>query len=462
MTENNGHHPAEVTGLEAEVVHPEDVELLESEGPGDDDEDDDFDDDDIDDNYEVELSESGVDPPWSPVPLAPAYQFQEQFPEAAVEVVFPTVYEENRSQKLADLTTAWETKTITHRRMAEQAAKELGFEQYDYDEEQEALKLEISSGEVPPPLGGGDALAGRVGQGFPHQPPAPGSGVAKPAAPAGSGQSDSVGVGKRDDLSDQSVAAFKRDMRTSEVARTLLQLATEARRRTNLKEQDVPPDQKITKTEVLYMEDGGPKRCDRCIMWISDTSQCTIHPAEQAVSADQVCLLYVNGAPTNTQEGARPEGYVTADVSGLGEGNTSCGNCRYGNGRPECGHPAITPFPIDNRGGCCNAWRSLDGQPRLTIISLQREGLAQVNRRMSRLEEGVTKLAERMSRPPRITVNPPAVTVKPAKVTVNVPPAKAPVVNVEVQTPKPGPTRFERDDSGAIVRSIPEEPRGDA
>lgn len=113
----------------------------------------------------------------------------------------------------------------------------------------------------------------------------------------------------------------------------------------------------LTAAEVLYMEDGGPKRCDRCIMWIPGRDRCTIHRKKDVVTANMVCGLYVHGKPM----GGTPTGEVTPQISDLGRGDTRCGNCLYGNGAPTCQHPCLDGFSIDNFGGCCNAWTTLPG-----------------------------------------------------------------------------------------------------
>ncbi len=97
--------------------------------------------------------------PWTPLPLRPTRVFLEENPDAQVEIIFPTVYEEDRSKKIQDLATAEGLKVISHRRMSEQMAKELQQEQYDYDEEQEDIQLH------PSPVTGALASA-VVGQGL--------------------------------------------------------------------------------------------------------------------------------------------------------------------------------------------------------------------------------------------------------------------------------------------------------
>jgi hypothetical protein len=98
------------------------------------------------------LVESGYDaqfvPPWSPVPTALGKAFITQNRDAQIDIVFPTVYEEDRTAKIKDLATAQALETITHHRMSEQIAKEMGFENYEYDEEQEQIKDEKKQSEV--------------------------------------------------------------------------------------------------------------------------------------------------------------------------------------------------------------------------------------------------------------------------------------------------------------------------
>lgn len=114
--------------------------------------------------------------PWAPLPLRMARQFIMGTPDAQIEINFPTVYEEDRTAKIADLTVAESQKVISHRRYAEQVAKELGIAQYDYDEEQQDIKLHPSPAAAMPGLG-----VGPGGEpGFPR-----GGGVGDPAASAG-------------------------------------------------------------------------------------------------------------------------------------------------------------------------------------------------------------------------------------------------------------------------------------
>lgn len=110
---------------------------------------------------DVEAEESDDDAPWVPVPTRQGQQFLDQNPEAALNVVFPTVYEEDRTAKIKDLATVNMLGAITHQRMAEQLVKELGVEDYDYQSEQDQIKKELKT--LPPSeLGVGDQIAQRV------------------------------------------------------------------------------------------------------------------------------------------------------------------------------------------------------------------------------------------------------------------------------------------------------------
>lgn len=119
------------------------------------------------------------------------------------------------------------------------------------------------------------------------------------------------------------------------------------------------PPKKLTKVNVLYMEDGGLKRCGRCVMFLKNTSECSIHgPGVKVDGENGVCYLYVHGKPMTAEEHP-PMKLVTFKVSGYGAkpklGGYSCGSCEYGGGS-HCLHPCLDGFAIDNTGGCCNAW----------------------------------------------------------------------------------------------------------
>ena len=109
--------------------------------------------------------------PWSPVPLEPARKFIKENPDAAIEVNFPTVFEEDRSAKIGDLIKGDLAGFISHRRAAEQYAKEMGFEQFDYDDEQAEISAEHPKDSVSPDMkptagkGGGEPGGGGGGMG---------------------------------------------------------------------------------------------------------------------------------------------------------------------------------------------------------------------------------------------------------------------------------------------------------
>lgn len=104
--------------------------------------------------------EADVRSPWSPIPTKNIRRLIAANEDAQLDVITPTAYEEDRSTKIRDLAGAKETGVITHRRYAEQVAKELGFEQYDYDEETRQIEQEKASAPQPGGnLGAGDVLA---------------------------------------------------------------------------------------------------------------------------------------------------------------------------------------------------------------------------------------------------------------------------------------------------------------
>jgi hypothetical protein len=77
----------------------------------------------------------------------------------SLDTIFPEVMEEDRTSKLKDLATAQAVGSITHRRMSEQMAKELGFDDYNYDAEIDEIEKEQQ--ELPPGLLG---VADQIGQ----------------------------------------------------------------------------------------------------------------------------------------------------------------------------------------------------------------------------------------------------------------------------------------------------------
>lgn len=141
--------------------------------------------------------------PWSPTPLLAVRRLIAAEPEMQIDVVFPTVYEEDRTVKIKDLAAAQGLDAISHRRMAEQIAKELGIEQYDYDDERAQIVREQATVDKPP-LGLADSFTGAlVGPDVqaavdpavnpPPEPRAPGSG-APPGAPALPPRAPTTGV----------------------------------------------------------------------------------------------------------------------------------------------------------------------------------------------------------------------------------------------------------------------------
>src|SRR5262245_245786 len=140
-------------------------------------------------------------PPWSNVPLAHVRRMTRLNPATRVDFSFPTVYEENRAEKIKDLAAANELKVISHRRLSELISNELALDQYDYDVELQQIAAEAQSPLLKPPddpaaLGGGatlyDAINKRnaLGKEMPGMEVPPGvmpPGAGGPPVPGGGG-----------------------------------------------------------------------------------------------------------------------------------------------------------------------------------------------------------------------------------------------------------------------------------
>lgn len=170
-----------------------------------------------------EATETSKDAPWQATPLWIARNRIRGDETYQLDTIFPEVMEEDRTSKLKDLATAQAVGSITHRRMSEQIAKELGFDDYDYDTELEEVKRELS--ELPQGiLGVADAVAGAPPKPVGGSPAPPGGSL--PAGPSGGiagedegplypsrytfGSGDDQGTGSRSPLSGKSTARFRR------------------------------------------------------------------------------------------------------------------------------------------------------------------------------------------------------------------------------------------------------------
>jgi hypothetical protein len=144
------------------------------------------------------------DAPYQRLPLAIARERIQLDETWNLDTIFPEVYEEDRTTKMKDLATAQAVGAITHRRMAEQMAKELGFDDYDYDSEIQEIMKEQS--ELPQSiLGVADALAG-----------APAKSGGNPAPPGGwqpAPEDEGELYPRRHEMSGDSTARFRRMQR---------------------------------------------------------------------------------------------------------------------------------------------------------------------------------------------------------------------------------------------------------
>lgn len=115
----------------------------------------------------------------------------------------------------------------------------------------------------------------------------------------------------------------------------------------------------IEKSVVLYMaNDGGKKKCGRCVMYLKDTSDCSIHGKGNKVSADKgVCGLYLHGKPMNSKDHP-PMTLTTFQESGYTEKTPNGTNCQTCSNKTdekatEC---KVVNGPIEPMG-CCNGWK---------------------------------------------------------------------------------------------------------
>lgn len=171
-----------------------------------------------------QLAEAGSygtdDAPWSPVPLGDAREYLNEDETRKLDMIFPTVYEEDRSIKLKDIAMIQGLNYASHRWASEQAAQELGREDFDYDQEMKAIKKEEVL--LPKPA----VLPGEEPGAVPGEPGKPGHAVLGQGAwvqgdptggefdPAGSEHTPDA-VGKRDQVSNVVQAEFRRQQRQS-------------------------------------------------------------------------------------------------------------------------------------------------------------------------------------------------------------------------------------------------------
>ncbi len=208
--------------------------------------------------------------PWTPVPVRQARQFIKDHPEAAIDVVFPTVYEEDRSAKLKDLGTAQALGSISHRRMSEMMAKELGVDPYVYNEEMEQIEQENPPIDPAKKLGSGDQVVKNIlgplagtppkpqpgGGGFPSDTPDLGAGFPR-GDTGGGGQADS-GFAEPEDqgprgkhLSAPVQAEFRKQQREIEsLKESVTQLIEENRRLREVASQKQPVNVTVNPADV--------------------------------------------------------------------------------------------------------------------------------------------------------------------------------------------------------------------
>lgn len=122
---------------------------------------------------------------------------------------------------------------------------------------------------------------------------------------------------------------------------------------------------KIGRDAFLYMEShGNGHSCSSCRLWTDNRHKvCLVHGKDQEIDGDDVCGLHIPGpAQPNEAKNALP--LVSPQESGLCEGPTSCGRCKYLE-NDECGLYKMLNrrlpelFELNEsvkRDACCNAY----------------------------------------------------------------------------------------------------------
>jgi hypothetical protein len=120
----------------------------------------------------------------------------------------------------------------------------------------------------------------------------------------------------------------------------------------------------IKKSEVLYfspaiLAKGGaqPKGalCQKCTMFLSDTSQCTVIDPAEVSGPEGKCGLMVPG-PSTTSDKHPTMRLVPAADAGYEEGGSSlCANCRHFRGPSHCEKLGQTV----HADACCNGHESI-------------------------------------------------------------------------------------------------------
>lgn len=133
----------------------------------------------------------------------------------------------------------------------------------------------------------------------------------------------------------------------------------------------------INKAVVLYMgNDGDKKKCGRCMMYLKDTSECSIHGKGIKVDKDKgVCGIYLHGKPMSSKDHPAMK-LTTKEESGYTEdtpNGTNCMTCanKANEKATEC---KIVNGPIEAMG-CCNGWvRNKVSKHDAMVSELQQHG----------------------------------------------------------------------------------------
>jgi hypothetical protein len=131
---------------------------------------------------------------------------------------------------------------------------------------------------------------------------------------------------------------------------------------------DKPTAPAVDIAEVLYVDPapgGEPRNCKNCVMWGSDTNQCSLMPPNVEATADHVCGYHVFGNPSKKKiqfDGIHP---VNQKNSGfiVVKGGSSCQTCNWFSKEDEEDGVCLAVNKRKKRAhvhplGCCTRWKT--------------------------------------------------------------------------------------------------------
>jgi hypothetical protein len=122
----------------------------------------------------------------------------------------------------------------------------------------------------------------------------------------------------------------------------------------------------IAKAAVLYLPatllnvaSDEPKGavCGKCMMFLTDTSECSILDPPEVDGERGVCGFFVGGRPMTSKDHPPMMVMPAAAAGYVEDGPTRCGNCGHFIKPNRC---AVVRGSVE-ADGCCNAWKGNNG-----------------------------------------------------------------------------------------------------